>query len=386
LKNIEDENSAEAVSARGDLLEALIEAQQTEQNEFDATVQDDDLHDAWVGWRQKWNAKGARIARFGVGGALAATALIPGANVMSLIGRGTLGAIGGVFATDALLEKYGPLAQKGEADRIANEIVKGGKAKRIWNKIKFIGRGEKRQEFEQGRLEDNRQAAQDAVDALDRDLLLNELGRLQALQVFKASDIYGASGTTGEEITAVIKMIQKRAYNILGKEAVASVEKSKSEKAADQLEAIIALQKEGNAAAILSETDKERYRRFKRRATGVLVGAAVGAVAGSRAMSALDADVVSQVPTTPQVPVTPVQPMTPPHNPLVVNIEQWTDYDGIAGSNSASTFIEASGDLQDQIRNLPVAQRARYSELLGMDREALAQKLGGYRPGLTMKV
>jgi hypothetical protein len=66
--------------------------------------------------------------------------------------------------------------------------------------------------------------------------------------------------------------------------------------------------------------------------------------------------------------------------PLVVNVDQWTDYDGIDGSGSASTFIEASGDLQDQIRQLEPAQILQYQELLDMDREALAQKLGGYRP------
>lgn len=383
LKGIEDESSAEAIEARASLLQSLIQAQQTEQDEFDRTVMDNDLHGAWVNARQRWNSKGSRIARFGAGGTMmGSTFLIPGAQVPMLIARGTLGAVGGAFAMDSLLEKYGPLAQKGEADRIANDIVKGGVWQRIGRSIPFFGRGKRRQEY-QNDLENRHRAAQAAVDELDEDLLLHELGRLQALQIFKASNILNASGTTGDEIQTVIQMIQKRAYTILAEQAVQSVERSVVERAGDSLEAIIALQKAGNAEVIKNETDKERFRRFARRTTGVVVGGAVGLIAGNKIMTELghDLDLVPAALEENVRDMARIVPIPVVHPPLRVDIGRWSRVGGLQGARNANTFIEASGDLQDQIRQLPPAQQARYSELLGMDREALAQKLGGYRPG-----
>lgn len=365
----------------------MVTHQRQEQDEINKRIKEGEFKTGWLDkkahkWNTFWRSSKGNIGRMlggGIVGGIAGTLAVMSAKIglkrAAIVGGGILtgglvnglaGAYGTYKLTEAALERRGPT----------------GMTQRGW-------------------VDENADYKPEDVASLEEDIVFQEAARLRGMQIVKNTAIddafvSGVFGKAREKRRALVNALMEREWQLRAQRAVDEVmnngfiERPSDEGERTRLQHLLTQQtlKElrDRERRVAHETDNERNARIKRKAAAAAAGLSVGWLTAGFLPGVPgapdDTDVPGPEPDSGDTTEPPIDPIPPiqPAEPIEVEIVRWRDFDGVVGEDQADTFIEASGDLQDQISDLPPNQRAPFEELLKLDREELAQKLGGYRP------
>lgn len=360
-KQLQQERNREIVTG-------LVKLQQQEQNEFDKAVAQNVNEDSMRKFRNWYyrHTKGRLLA----GGSLAAAGyFIPMATPVAIIGRTIMGSVGGAAAGEAILEKNSLIGHKGLSDRLT-KVVHGSKWERFKRALPF----RKKEVAYEDRVERMGIIRNQIFDIKDPDYLsdeevLDEVARLRALQVAKATDIKHASAGQSSEIADIIEMLVEREADIITERLHDKLDKdsNKAEVLANDIQRHLQRELRQQGEEILDQTDRERVNRLIRRLGGFAAGAVAGTLIGSRGMQAMAGETTAAYATFEQETVD-----NPLETPLTPEPEVATAPTTEVITPPAPEFIGSVDIVIDEKGEGMIRAIAQYleSEAVGMDHES----------------